>query len=170
MDVSSEDRRRRRAVPTGAGRPALLAGAMMLAAANGGCSAPAEDVRMEGLPYSFPASHVRGFIPRKGNEFFIRVAPPGKEMLLILDSSADARRSERNEVVISGINPSRFTAAEVHRRDGEVAICASLVRYQCGLEIFDHGVRWNVLFNQNGLRDLKSVKSEAATLIVKYRS
>lgn len=144
--------------------------AVILGIALAGCSdSSASIVTAEGLPYSFPRNHVNSIVKPEDGHLYVRLHPPGHNFALMHHPRSDRRQREESKLIITTINTSRFSkhwsiATEV----GEV-ICVDRPHFNCGFELYDHELRWSVVFDRAQLPEVSNLKREASSLLASYR-
>ena len=135
-----------------------------------GCSElPPDPLTIEGLPYAFPKDHVHGFVPAEKGYLYLRLAPPGQELFLIIDARSERKQREQNSLVVSSINDTRFSQAKVFFQQGEQIVCKDTPLYSCGLQLNDSGITWSVVFHRESLSNVTDIKRRAEELITRYR-
>lgn len=147
-----------------------IAVALVTAAASGGCSMmSAKDVTVEGLPYSFPKDAMNSLVRPDEGHLYVRLHPPGHEFALLHHPRSDRRQKEVNRLIISTVNESRFSKYRSINTDAGEVICTDIPHYSCGFELYDHDVRWSVIFDASKISDASKMKGEASRLLTSYR-
>ena len=152
-------------------RSKMIVAALMLTAISGGCSKMTpSDVTVGGLPYSFPKSHINSLVRPEHGSLYVRLHPSGERFALLLHSKSDRQQKEQNTVIIPTINRSQFSNhRSVPTEVGEVICTNDFPRFNCGFELYDHEIRWSVVFDQDRISKVPEMKEEATRLLTSYR-
>jgi hypothetical protein len=134
-----------------------------------GCSKRTDEVLVEGLPYSFPKSHLNSLVmPDKGH-LYVRLHPPGENFALLHDPMSDRQQREEARTVIPTISDRFSRQVPIQTAVGEVFCLDGLPHYSCGFELYDQDVRWSVVFDRGRLRQVLAMRANAVVLLQSYR-
>lgn len=136
----------------------------------GGCgNRPPENIKIEGLPYSFPRSEVERFVRPSDGMTYVRLKESAANYILILDSMVDRDERERGYPVIASLNFSRYAKTETVDALGGAVICRDRVGLNCGVRIDDAGIRWSVIFSRNDIVRAPGIRRMALRQVQSYR-
>ena len=136
-----------------------------------GCSdRSAKRVTVEGLPYSFPKSHLNSIVKPDEGHLYVRLHPPGHKFALMHHPRSDRRQREERTLIIATVNTSRFSKHwSAATNVGEV-ICTDIPHFNCGVQLYDREMRWSVVFDRDQLPEVSNMKRAAIVLLASYRS
>ena len=119
--------------------------------------------------YSIPKDHIVTYVSEERGRFYLRLSPPGDEILLIRDQVADRKQNERGGIVVSGINDGISRQIDkIITKVGPV-FCKQTPKYACGFQIDDDGNRWSIEFDRKQLPDILRIKARALDIITGYK-
>ena len=155
---------------------ATAALALAASALTGACSRMEEDKQLvvEGVTYTFPASHIKGFINPGEGLPYANIRPAGQEFDIIYDYRAKYKRNYSGSstplVVTVNDHPSPTSFQQIDFPGG-VTICRDdHPGYGCGLRIEDEVAAWSVVFNNDQAPNSEAIRSLATEALKRYRS
>ena len=152
----------------------LLAAVALAGCGKGNSQMSDIAISIRGAEYKIPKTHVRGAALSPREMAFIRINPPDEDFDLILDAFDPylANKQGPDVPTISRLNSNRFGRFEVIASAVGPVVCSlgPEIHFDCGFEISDGNVKWDVLFDRVNLAKSSTYKRSAERMIESYRS
>ena len=148
----------------------IIAKLLALCCLTSGCgSRPATDIRLEGLPYDFPADAVDRIVRPEDGMTYVRLNEIQPGVILIFDSRVNRAERKRGELTLATLNFGRFAKTEKITSEGRIVICRNRLGLNCGIRIDDQGTLWTALFARDRLSRVDEVEAAARLMLNRYR-
>lgn len=130
-------------------------------------------VKIHGLKYEIPNSHVNSISGPGEGRLYARMSPPNANFHLVVSETDGYSRNWQggdaplvihiNDVPAPGFEMFDFP-------EGKVVCRGDIPHFNCGLRVQDGTVGWAVLFDKVNIQNSKSIRALATETIRKYRS
>ena len=127
-----------------------------------------DEVTVEGLPYSFPKSHINSLVKPDKGHLYVRLHPPQDKFALLHDFISDRQQREDGGTIIPTISGS-FSRPTSFDTDVGAVFCIDIPLYGCGFELYDKNIRWSVLFDKERLPEVSAMRDRAVIRLKEYR-